>query len=333
VVVAVIFVGMVKPALDQVVGVIAVRNGLVSAVIPVGVRRIAADGVGVVAWMGLVDRDHVFVDVLVVGMVQVAVVEVVDVIVVTDGGMAAARSVLVRMGAFMDLVGHAPDLTAPRLVRQGLVHRVVKYVDMPIDKQRRRRGARGPREERGVTIAQIQAAARASFAQNGWAGTSLRAIAREVGVDPALIHYYFSSKEELLDAVTTPPAEWLASIEKTSSAPLAERGEAMVRNVAWAWSKPDIREVLESILVTAAHESRTRERLRAFIAASLLPAVADRVEGEERQLRATLIGSQVLGLVMLRYVWQIEPLASLPVEELVALVAPTLQRYLSGRLG
>lgn len=200
---------------------------------------------------------------------------------------------------------------------------------MSVEKQRR---PRGPRADRGETLAKIQQAARASFAAHGWEGTSLRAIAREVGVDPALVHYYFASKEELLDSVTTPPAEWIESIRETVAVPLRERGEAVVRNVIWTWEQPQIREVLESILLTAAHEPRTREKLRAFLTASLLPAVAERIEGEERMLRASLIGSQVLGLVWLRYVWRIEPLGSLPDDDLVALVGPTIQRYLSGRL-
>ena len=193
--------------------------------------------------------------------------------------------------------------------------------------------SRGPRDEPGVMVARITAAARASFAKNGWAGTTLRGVAREVGVDPALVHYYFSSKEELLDASTMPPAEWIASIEAANSVPLRARGEAIVRNLVWSWSQPGIREVLSSILQTAAHEPRTREKLRAFLTASLLPAVADRLDDEERLLRASLIGSQVLGLVMMRWVWEIEPLASLPEDALVALVAPTIQRYLTGRLG
>ena len=182
-------------------------------------------------------------------------------------------------------------------------------------------------------VAAIERAARRSFAENGWAGTSLRAIAREVGVDPALVHYYFSSKEELLNAVTMPPAEWLASIQATNAVPLRERGEAIARNVVWAWSQPVLRELLTSILLTAAHEPRTREKLRMLITASLLPAVADRLEDEERLLRASLIATQVLGLAMLRYVWEIEPLASLPDEDLVKVLSPTIQRYLAGRLG
>ena len=183
-----------------------------------------------------------------------------------------------------------------------------------------------------MTLGRIQQVARTSFATHGWEGTSLRSIAREAGVDPALVHYYFSSKEELLDAVTLPPEAWLESIRVTSSRPLRERGEAIVDNIIWTWSEPEVRDVLESILLTAAHEPRTREKLRVFLEASLLPSIAERIEGDERLLRASLIGSQVLGLVMLRYVWKIEPLASLPDEDLVAFVAPTIQRYLSGRL-
>jgi AcrR family transcriptional regulator len=182
-------------------------------------------------------------------------------------------------------------------------------------------------------VERITAAARASFAQNGWAGTTLRGIAREVDVDPALVHYYFSSKEDLLDASTMPPSGWIDSIQATNAVPVRERGAAIVRNVIWSWSQPEIREVLSSILLTAAHEPRTREKLRAFVTASLLPAIASRIEGEERLLRASLIASQVVGLALLRWVWEIEPIASLPDDELVALVGPTIQRYLTGRLG
>lgn len=212
----------------------------------------------------------------------------------------------------------------------------MKYDDMPTERKRpaARSAARsrGPREERGATLAAIERAARRAFAENGWAGTSMRAIAREVGVDPALVHYYFSSKEELLDAVTMPPPDWLGLIEETNRVPLRERGESIARNVVWGWSQPEIREVLGSILQTAAHESRTREKLRLFLTASLLPAIASRIEGDERLLRASLIATQVLGVVMLRYVWQIDPIASLPDDDLIAFIGPTIQRYLSGRL-
>lgn len=195
-----------------------------------------------------------------------------------------------------------------------------------------KRRSRGPSDERGVMLARITEAARASFAENGWAGTTMRGVARAAGVDPALVHYYFSSKEELLDSSTMPPPQWIAAIQRANSSPLGARGEAIVRHFVWSWSQPEIRDVLSSILMTAAHEPRTREKLRAFIIASLLPAVADQLDDGERLLRASLVASHVLGVTMMRWVWEIEPLTSLPEEDLVALVGPTLQRYLSGSL-
>ncbi|MGB0091217.1 MAG: helix-turn-helix domain-containing protein [Solirubrobacteraceae bacterium] len=102
-------------------------------------------------------------------------------------------------------------------------------------------------------LARITDAARASFAENGWAGTTMRGVARAAGVDPALLHYYFSSKEELLDASTLPPPQWIAAIQRTNSSPLGARGEAIVRNLVWSWSQPEIRDVLSSVLMTAAH--------------------------------------------------------------------------------
>src|ERR1700733_6023291 len=95
--------------------------------------------------------------------------------------------------------------------------------------------SRGPRDERGVLEDRIAAAARESFAREGGGGTSMRAVARQAGVDPALVHYYFGSKEALLDASTMPPAEWVASIGRANAQPLAARGEAIVRNLVWTW--------------------------------------------------------------------------------------------------
>jgi AcrR family transcriptional regulator len=195
-------------------------------------------------------------------------------------------------------------------------------------KQRSRR----PKADPGVTKERIEEAARASFAENGWAGTSLRGIAREVGVDAALVHYYFDSKEALLDAVTTPPPEWMESIRRTNATSPRGRGEAVARNLVWTWSQPRIREVLSSILLTAAHEPRTLEKLRQLVAVSLLPAIAENLDDEERLLRASLISSQLVGVAQLRYILKVEPLASLPDDDLVAMLAPTIQRYLTGRL-
>ena len=79
----------------------------------------------------------------------------------------------------------------------------------------------GPRDERGVLAARILDAAREAFAETGWAGTTIRAVARVAGVDPALVYHYFDSKEGLLDAATNPPARWLENVATTWAAPIS----------------------------------------------------------------------------------------------------------------
>ena len=77
----------------------------------------------------------------------------------------------------------------------------------------------GPRDERGVLSARIVEAARDEFADHGWAGATIRAVARAADVDPALVYHYFGSKEGLLDAATNPPQTWLDSVAEVWTAP------------------------------------------------------------------------------------------------------------------
>src|SRR5271155_4203700 len=88
---------------------------------------------------------------------------------------------------------------------------------------------RGPRDERGVLADQILKAARASFASRGYGATSLRSVAHDAGVDPALVSYYFESKAGLLDAVLVLPDGFLEGITAAASAPLRKRGAALVQ--------------------------------------------------------------------------------------------------------
>ena len=89
----------------------------------------------------------------------------------------------------------------------------------------------GPRDERGVLQARILNSARQEFATHGWAGTTIRAVARAADVDPALVYHYFGSKERLLDAATEPPAKWLETVAATWATPRAELGTQLVRAV------------------------------------------------------------------------------------------------------
>jgi AcrR family transcriptional regulator len=190
----------------------------------------------------------------------------------------------------------------------------------------------GPRDERGVLAARILAAAQQAFADTGYAGTTIRAVARAADVDPALVYHYFGSKEALLDAATNPPPRWLESIAKTWATPLSELGAALLRLMLGAWADDEIGPVLRSVLQTAAHEQSTREKLRRVVEGQLMGVSQLGSDDADRKVRSGLISSQIMGLAMMRYIWQIEPVASMSDDALVAAIAPNLQRYIEADL-
>jgi AcrR family transcriptional regulator len=190
----------------------------------------------------------------------------------------------------------------------------------------------GPRDERGVLAARILTAAREAFADTGLAGTTIRAVARSADVDPALIYHYFGSKESLLDAATTPPQRWLESVAATWGTPVDELGVALLRLMMGAWADDEIAPVLRAVLLTAAHDESTREKLRRVVEGQLMGASHIGVDEQDRLVRSGLISSQIMGLAMMRYVWRIEPIASMTDDALVAAIAPNLQHYIDGDL-
>ncbi len=190
----------------------------------------------------------------------------------------------------------------------------------------------GPRDERGVLSARILAAAREQFAHHGWAGTTIRAVARAADVDPALVYHYFGSKEALLDAATDPPLRWLESVAATWTTPTADLGSALLRLMLEAWCDDEIGPVLRAVLLTAAHDETTRDKLRRVVEGSLMGVSQLGVDENDRRKRSGLISSQIMGLAMMRFVWKIEPVASMSEDELVSAVGPNVQRYVDGTL-
>ncbi|OBH05937.1 TetR family transcriptional regulator [Mycobacterium sp. E1747] len=188
----------------------------------------------------------------------------------------------------------------------------------------------GPRDERGVLAARILAAARDEFAQHGWAGTAIRAVARAADVDPALIYHYFGSKEGLLDAATTPPQKWLDAVAATWATPKADLGRQLIRTVLDTWTDEEVGPILRAVVLTAAHEDKTREKLRLIVERGLIGGSTLGADEDERLRRSGLIATQLIGFALLRYVWKIEPIASMPEDQVVAAVAPNLQRYVEG---
>jgi AcrR family transcriptional regulator len=191
----------------------------------------------------------------------------------------------------------------------------------------------GPRDERGVLSARIVAAARDEFAEHGWAGTTIRAVARAADVDPALVYHYFGSKEGLLDAATNPPQKWLDSVAKVWTTPIERLGAALIESLLVSWGDDEIGPTLRAILQTAAHEPSTREKLRRVVEGSLMGVSELGSDERDRLIRSGLISSQMMGFALMRYVWRIEPIASMTDDEAVAAISPNLQRYVSGELG
>jgi len=190
--------------------------------------------------------------------------------------------------------------------------------------------APGPRDERGVLAARILAAARDEFAEHGWAGTAIRAVARTADVDPALIYHYFGSKEGLLDAATTPPQKWLDAVAATWATPKADLGRQLIRTVLDTWTDEEVGPSLRAVLLTAAHEDKTREKLRLIVERGLIGGSTLGADEDERLRRSGLIATQLIGFALLRYVWKMEPIASMSEDQVVAAMAPNLQRYVEG---
>ncbi|MFD8246477.1 TetR family transcriptional regulator [Nocardia sp. NPDC059691] len=195
------------------------------------------------------------------------------------------------------------------------------------------RAGRGPRGERGAQADRILATARKSFAERGYSGTSLRAVARAAEVDPTLVNYYFSNKMGLLKAALEPPESFGAAIGEAARVPLEERGRAFVEAALRMWDDPATSEILRSIILAASHEPFAMERLRAVFSDLVLQVVSASLPDDEAGLRADLVATQIVGLAMTRYVWALDSIADLHTKQVVRLIGPTVQHYLTGPLG
>lgn len=195
-------------------------------------------------------------------------------------------------------------------------------------------GQRGPKAQRGEIAERILDRARESFAESGYAATTLQGVARAVGVDTKLVRYYFGSKAALLDACLTGAADVVRQHVQASAGaiPLEIRGEAIVRAHLQGWANPDLARVIRTSLLIAAHEPAAMTQVRAVFTAGLIPAIAEGLDPADVSVRGGLISSQLLGLAFARFVFALDDAAAIPDELLVATVGNTIQRYLTGPL-
>ena len=193
----------------------------------------------------------------------------------------------------------------------------------------RRRGRRpGSADTRGAIVA----AARALFSECGFGRTSIRAIASRASVDPALVLHYFGSKENVFLSAIELPFEPEKVVPTLIAGDRETLGERVARFVVAQLENEGSRSRILAIVRAAASEPVAAGLLRSVIEGRVRDPIARALGSEDAELRASLVGSQVVGLVMARYVVGVEPLATLSPERVVQAIAPTLQRYLVGPL-
>jgi AcrR family transcriptional regulator len=193
------------------------------------------------------------------------------------------------------------------------------------------RSARGRRPGAPDTRAEILGAARSLFATRGFKSTSVRAIAGEAGVDPALVHHYFGTKDDLFVAALQLPVDPRQVLAPVFEGGVDGAGERLLRVFLSVWDDEDARLPLLG-LVRGVVDPEGRMLLREGLFGVILGPVGEALGLDEPVRRIAHVASQMIGLVMLRYVLEVEPLASMDKDVLVATYAPTLQHYLDGEL-
>lgn len=190
---------------------------------------------------------------------------------------------------------------------------------------------RGRRPGSPDTRATVLAAARDSFAAAGFAGTTVRGVAAAAGVDAALVHHYFGTKHELFLAAVELPVDPRTRLAPVVAGGPDGAGTRLLRAFLGAWDDPELQPGLVAAARTVVAPGGDRLLRNAFIPAILAPTLGQLMPDRQDD-RLALVVSQVLGLVLARYVMKIEPLASLPAEQVVTEMGPTLQRYFTGDL-
>ncbi|WP_405497493.1 TetR family transcriptional regulator [Nocardia sp. NBC_00511] len=194
-------------------------------------------------------------------------------------------------------------------------------------------GARsGRRPGRSGTRDAILDAARARFAEVGFDRASIRSIATAASVDPALVHHYFGTKHELFAAALELPIDPQTILAQFAAVPVEHLGEAIVRAIVSIWDSPVGTPAVAAFrsLLSSGDPSLARSFLLEVVLKDIRPRV-DSPPGTGDK-RAVLAATQLMGLLISRKLLQLEPIASMPVDELAVVVGPTLQRYFTGDL-
>lgn len=194
----------------------------------------------------------------------------------------------------------------------------------------RRAGDSGTREA-------ILDAARREFGEHGYNAATIRGIAAVAEVNPALVHHFYGSKEQLFAAAMRLPVVPSQVIGLLSGESPDHLGEALIRSLLAVWEVPEVQAAFIGLLRSAATSDQGMAMLREFVTGTILAALtqvagASGQDEDSRRYRASLVASQVVGLAFTRYLLRLEPIASASAGDLVAAIGPVMQRYLTGDL-
>lgn len=196
-----------------------------------------------------------------------------------------------------------------------------------------RRGRGRPRKARGATSARdaIVRAAAEEFVERGYEAASLRAVARRAGVDSALVHHYFDGKADLFAAALEAPLRPDRLLDVVLSAPREEIGVRLVRHLCEQLDDGPAAGRMVVVLRTALGSGPGTRMVREFLAREVFSRLAAlNPDADDADLRADLAASQIVGLIMTRYVLKLDPVAATPADELARRVGPVLQWHLFG---
>lgn len=182
----------------------------------------------------------------------------------------------------------------------------------------------GPTETRDA----ILSSARTLFGERGYDGATIRAIAGQAGVDPALVHHFYGSKEQVFVAAMQVPFNPAEAIPYIVEGPREQVAERMMRFFIGVWREPDSRAAFLGLMRSAMTNEQAAAMVRQFLRKALLGRVAAALGVPPLSAEAAM--SHLIGLVLMRFVLRLEPLATAEEEELIRLVAPSLQRYFDG---
>jgi AcrR family transcriptional regulator len=186
----------------------------------------------------------------------------------------------------------------------------------------------GPRRSDATRVAILEAARR-RFAEDGFRRATIRAIAADAGIDPSMVMRYYGSKNGLFAAAV----DVELGLPDLGAAPPDMLGELVLRRFVELWETSPSDEILLTLLRSAVTDDAITDRARQLFADQVMPAVLRIGDPADAPRRAGLVATQILGLALCRYILRFPPVVALTVEQLIAQVSPTIQRYLVGEAG